>query len=80
MTKPQETFAIRLLREQSAAGLRTYQLAKITGIRANVLHQLENGMFNPSFKTLVSLARALDVSADYLCGLIDERRPLGAKS
>lgn len=76
MTKPQETFAVRLLREESAAGLRSFELAKKAGIRRNVLYQLENGMFNPSFKTIVSLARALDVSADYLCCLIDERRPL----
>lgn len=80
MTKPEETFAIRLLREQSAAGLRSFELAEKAGIRRNVLCQLEHGMFNPSFKTIVSLARALNVSADYLCCLIDERRPLRGTS
>jgi transcriptional regulator with XRE-family HTH domain len=72
----QDTFAVRLMREQSAAGLRSFELAQKAGIRRNVLCQLEHGMFNPSFKTLISLARAFNVSADYLCCLTDERRPL----
>lgn len=75
-----ETFAVRLLREESAAGLRSFELAKKAGMRRNVLNQLERGMFNPSFKTIVALARALNLSADYLCGLTDERRPLRVES
>lgn len=75
-----ETFAVRLLRAQSAAGLRSFQLADKAGIRRGVLCQLEQGRFNPSFKTLVSLARALDVSLDWLCCLTDERRPLKVPS
>jgi transcriptional regulator with XRE-family HTH domain len=71
-----ETFAVRLLRAESAAGLRSFELAKKAGIRRGVLCELEHGRFNPSFKTLVSLARALDVSLDWLCCLTDERRPL----
>lgn len=72
MTEP---FAVRLLRAQSAAGLRSCDLAKKAGIRRSVLSQLERGMFNPSYKTLISLHHALGVSIDWLCGVTDEQRP-----
>jgi ribosome-binding protein aMBF1 (putative translation factor) len=75
-----DTFAVRLMRAQAAAGLCTYALAKKAGINKAVLYQLEHGNFNPSFKTLVSLARALNVSLDWLCCLTDERRPLKVES
>jgi transcriptional regulator with XRE-family HTH domain len=75
-----ETFAVRLLRAQSAARLRSFQLADKAGIRRGVLHHLEHGKCLPSFKTLISLALALDVSTDWLCGLTDERRPSKVES
>ena len=45
------------------------KLAKLTGLTGQAIAQVETGAREPSFKTLVVLARALHLSLDALVGL-----------
>lgn len=67
----EETFAIRLLRAKAKAGLTQAELADAMGTRRSTICQLEQGKTLPNYTTLVGLAKALDVSTDYLCMLKD---------
>jgi transcriptional regulator with XRE-family HTH domain len=63
---------LRLIRE--ARGFTQVDLAQRIGIHAQQLYKIENNIStNPSADTLVALARVLDVSTDYLLGLVDEQ-------
>jgi transcriptional regulator with XRE-family HTH domain len=54
-------------------GLSQSDLADRIGIHAQQLYRIERGISeNPSSDTIISLARELDISADYLLGLVDE--------
>ena len=64
-----DTFAIRLLRAQSSKNLTQAQLADALDTRASTVHDWQTGKVEPKLKTLVRLAKILDVSTDYLCGL-----------
>jgi transcriptional regulator with XRE-family HTH domain len=65
-----DNFAIRLTRAQGQAGLNMFQLAKEAGLHHSTLSQYVSGVReNPTMNVLVCLARALNVSTDYLCGL-----------
>ena len=58
-------FVIKNIRERK--NLTIYKLSKITGINRSYLTQLENNKkFNPSLKTMYSIARALEVKVDDL--------------
>ena len=46
-------------------------LAALTGVSRPQLHRIENGKANPSAHALISIAKSLAVSADYLAGLSD---------
>lgn len=41
-----------------------YRLAKLTGISANTLYDYKNNGIQPTFKNIVKIADALDVSLD----------------
>ena len=69
MEKTDDTFAIRLLRAQASKNLTQAQLADALDTRASVIHAWQNGESEPKMKTLIRLAKILDVSTDYLCGL-----------
>lgn len=45
-----------------------YRLSKITGIPNNTLYQYKNQAVEPSFKNMVKIADALDVSLDVFRG------------
>ena len=47
------------------------ELAKATGLPAPSIAHFERGSRKPSFDSLGKLATALNVSADYLLGLVD---------
>ena len=66
-----DTFAIRLLRAKSMRGLNQLQLAHRLQMSASVVCKWESGDALPNIESLVKLAKALGVSTDYLCGLID---------
>ena len=58
-------FVIKNIRERK--NLTIYKLSKKTGINRSYLTQLENNKkFNPSLKTMYSIARALEVKVDDL--------------
>lgn len=58
-------FVIKNIRERKK--LTIYKLSKMTGINRSYLTQLENNKkFNPSLKTMYSIARALEVKVDDL--------------
>lgn len=72
---PYETFAVRLRRTRKELGLTQKEVAARIKKCKSEISQYETGTL-PSFWNLCELARALNVSLDWLCGLTDERRPL----
>lgn len=65
-----DTFAIRLLRAQSAAGITKHQLMERTGLSEYALRSFQTDVRpNPTMRSLVELAKALGVTTDYLCGM-----------
>lgn len=54
--------------------------AEKAGIPRRTLGLLRNGKGNPSFKTLLTLARSLEISVWSLLGIRDETVRLGAES
>jgi transcriptional regulator with XRE-family HTH domain len=60
-------FAERAKRIRLVRGLDQYQLADMCGVSQNTISNAESGSSAPGFMTLVLMARALDVSLDYLC-------------
>jgi ribosome-binding protein aMBF1 (putative translation factor) len=69
---PDESFAIRLMRAQATAGLNQNQLAKACETPHEVISRYQQGKTKPNYDMLIRLARALDVSTDYLCGLKEQ--------
>lgn len=65
-------FSLRLLTAQSRAGLRVCQLAELTGLKAQSIANIQAGVTAPHGTTLIKLAKALDCSTDYLCGLKED--------
>lgn len=58
-------FVIRNVREKRNISL--YRLVKLTGLSYSYLSELENNkVFNPSLKTMYTIANALDVKVDDL--------------
>ncbi len=62
---------IRELRQSK--NLRQEQVAKIIGVDRSAVTAYENGTRQPTFDTLVSMARLFHVSTDYLLGITDAR-------
>lgn len=70
--KPHTSFPERLRAvRQGLRGMSQVELAKATGLPAPSIAYFERGTRKPSFDSLGKLATALDVSADYLLGLVD---------
>lgn len=64
-----DSFAVRLLRAQSAANMTQGKLAYAMDVKASVICHYQQGKSLPTYENLVKLAKVLDVSTDYLCGL-----------
>lgn len=62
-------FGKRLKQARKAAGLTQAKLAEKIGMTQGGYTQYENVGREPSFTTLVALARVLNVSVDWLLGL-----------
>lgn len=62
-------FALRLMLAQEARGLTQAQLADKADVSRSVICQLLKGEKLPNYNTLISLAKQLNVSTDYLCGM-----------
>ena len=53
-------------------GLSQRELAKLCQLGINQINRYENGVTDPSAKILTSIAQVLEVSTDYLVGLVDD--------
>jgi transcriptional regulator with XRE-family HTH domain len=72
-----QTLGERIRQVRKAAGLTQKQLEEASGVPQNTISRVEIGSVQEiSTKTLVGLAKALNVSADYLLGLKEEPEPL----
>lgn len=67
------TIGDRILRARKHIDLNQKELCQITGITEASLSRYENNLREPKSDVLKKLAKALNVSSDYLIGLTDER-------
>lgn len=67
-----EIFGERLRSAREARGLNQRELSDRLGVPASSIAHFEGGRRKPSFDNLSRLARALDVTTDYLLGHSDE--------
>lgn len=64
-------FALRLKRARERAGLNQTELGRIIGVEQQQIHRWESGRNTPSLDTTLELAIALNVSGDYMLGLVE---------
>lgn len=65
-------FADRVREARKEAGLSQADLAKRVRVHKSEISNYENGT-HPAYWNLIELARALNVSLDWLCGLSSKR-------
>lgn len=68
-------FAERLIELRNEKGITQTEIAEHLGLKLRAYQYYENGRYRPDYEKLVALANYYGVSADYLLGLTDERRP-----
>ena len=56
------------------------QLAFESGMSKGIVTDWRTGRSKPSAEALIKLAEYFNVSIDYLCGLTDDRAPIGGDS
>lgn len=61
-------FAVRLKEARERRGLNQTELAKLTGLQPAAIGHFEANRRKPSFVNIRSLAKALEVSSDFLLG------------
>ncbi|WP_105384281.1 helix-turn-helix domain-containing protein [Neorhizobium alkalisoli] len=66
--KKEQEFGDRLLAAREARGLNQTELAKASGLQPAAIGHFERNRRKPSFANVRALAKALEVSADYLLG------------
>lgn len=79
MIREPDSIGIRLIKAQTRLGMRNIAVAERANVKPSNYSRFLYGHNIPSVKTLINLARALQTSLDYLCGLTDdpnERRTL----
>lgn len=69
-TPPTEVFPSRLRSAREFRGFSQGDLAEKTGLQPSAISHFETGSRKPSFDNLRILADNLDVSTDYLLGLV----------
>lgn len=60
-----------LMRKES--NITQKQLAKLLGIGQSTISQWEKGQALPAYDAIVKLCDYYDISADFLCGLVNEK-------
>ena len=71
-----ELFGDRLRELRKAAGMKQQELANLLEVTTTKVSDMERGNTTTSMARLYQLCEYFNVSADYLLGLTDERRPL----
>jgi len=67
-----EEFGKRVKSVRTNAGLSQEALGQMAGLRQNTIAKVESGLVNAPLSNAISIAKALGVSMDYLCGWTDE--------
>lgn len=68
-------FAKRLRELRKEKGLSQVELGEVLGYGYTAISSYENGRNEPSFTDLIRICETLDVSADYILGLAEVRKP-----
>lgn len=71
-TEITESFSFRLQTALDKSGMSQSELANISGITKSSLSRYLSGKFEPKYSAVTALARALNVTVDYLMGLSSE--------
>lgn len=64
-------FARRLELTLDHDGITHTELSKKIGVSGSAVSHYVNGKAYPNFDTLMTIAKELDISLDWLCGLVD---------
>ena len=70
-----KTLSTRLRKARDLRRMSQGELGKRIRVSANLISMIENGKCGASIRTMVAAANALNVSLDYLAGLVDEPQP-----
>ena len=76
MGKTRENFSQRMRELRKQAGQPQRVLAELLDVSVNQISEMEKGGRMTTLEKLAVICRYYNVSADYLLGLTDERRPL----
>jgi transcriptional regulator with XRE-family HTH domain len=79
-TQKFEHFGARVRKARQLREIGIGPLSKETGIRSATLFAYEDGRSLPSYGSLVAVAKALDVSIDYLASASDDPRRLSNRA
>ena len=71
-TSDVERFIKRLQSSRKKQGFGRDRLAELSGVSKSTIVNIENGKHLPYLHTAIALAKALNVSLDWLCGLDDK--------
>ena len=75
MEERQKTlFAQRVVELRKERGETQAEFSQRTGVRQQTISGYENGKVSPTLDAVIQIAKACDVSVDWLCGLSDTKR------
>ena len=75
MEERQKTlFAQRVAELRKERGETQAEFSQRTGVRQQTISGYENGKMSPTLDAVIQIAKACDVSVDWLCGLSDTKR------
>lgn len=72
--RQKEVFAQRLSELRKEKNETQAEFSQRTGIRQQTISGYENGKMSPTLDAVIQIAKACDVSLDWLCGLSDTKR------
>lgn len=72
--RQKEIFAQRLSELRKEKNETQAEFSQRTGIRQQTISGYENGKISPTLDAVIQIAKACDVSVDWLCGLSDTKR------
>ena len=78
--EPLQIFAVRLKALRTERRIYQREIGELLGVTLGHYQKIERGDINISVLTLCTLARYFDVSADYLLGSSERRKPARNRS